>query len=451
MKKDYRKEILKASKILNSWLPHKIFYDRTPGISVGISYCGHPIYKGGFGLADIKRQRPMREDSCYRVASISKIFTAVAILQLIEQGKLKLSDLIGKYIPWLNLKTPKGNPAKITIREVLMHRGGFWRDGGTNQWEDDEFPNIEEIKKQFSDEVLAITKGGRFKYSNFGYALLGQVIKEASGIEYEDYVLKNIIKPLGLGNTFPDFSTKVLSKLARGYSADIPDKKRRKFINIKTNDYASAAGFVSNCADLLEFLEAISPESKNKIISRRSKLLMIKSARKANDMRSYGLGIEIHKIGKHKVVGHGGGFQGFITMLARDIENDISVAALTNCIDSAAEGINRAIFELVYYFLDKKPSLIKKIKNTSRYEGVYSSRWGDNVVLGVYGELYVFGVKDASPAKGIVHLVPNSKDSFIMDTKDKYDSYGEIAKFFIGKNGKAVAVRWGSGLNKKIS
>ncbi len=190
-----------VGRIIDHWLPLKIKYDELPGLTVGILHKGKLVYSNAFGLADIENRIPMSIDTSFRVASISKMFTAVAVLQLVEEKKIKLTDTIGKHLPWT-----KGAVAKITIKHILSHTGGMLRDGDTTQWSDDNFPTPEELQASVLRTDTVRKYRNRFKYSNFGYALLGEVIKQSSGLNFEEYVLKNIIGRIGMSGSVPDLT-----------------------------------------------------------------------------------------------------------------------------------------------------------------------------------------------------------------------------------------------------
>ena len=206
MQHDYKKEIEQTTKILDAWLPWKIQYDHIPGLAVGIVYKNNLIYKKGFGYANIKLKTRMTPETCFRIASISKTFTAVAIMQLVEQNKINLDDKVEKYLPWFKVKNGKLTSSNITIRQLLSHTAGVFRDGVTPHWENDIFPDIKLLKQSVSSKSLVYENLTKFKYSNFGYALLGEVIKEVSGLEYNAYVTKNIINEIGMNHSFPDYA-----------------------------------------------------------------------------------------------------------------------------------------------------------------------------------------------------------------------------------------------------
>jgi hypothetical protein len=146
---------------------------------------------------------------------------------------------------------------------------------------------------------------------------------------------------------------------------------------------------------------------------------------------SYGLGFDIYKIEKRKIVGHRGGLAGFITQISLDLENDIGVITLTNTNDSSCGSINIGIFEAIYKFADEKDKYGKgkKISNQEKFEGGYRSRWSDTIVVGIDTNLVAFDPKANSPVKDAALLKPRAKNKFLMETKSNFDYPGEFATF----------------------
>jgi len=155
-----------TAKIIGYWIPLKIKYDKTPGISIGITYKGELIYGAGFGFADLETGNKARPETCYRIASISKLFTTVSIMQLAEKGKLSLDDPVVKYLPWFK------SSSLITIKNLLSHSGGLSRESGNPHWVTYKFPSEKELIVTAGKNQSTISISSRFKYTNFGFALL---------------------------------------------------------------------------------------------------------------------------------------------------------------------------------------------------------------------------------------------------------------------------------------
>lgn len=456
MEKDYTKSIKYATKILDAWLPLKIQYDRIPGLAVGIVHNGKLVYQKGFGFADVESKIAMSPKTCFRIASISKTFTAVAIMQSVEQGKLNLDDRVEKYLPWFKAQTKDSDSSNITIRQVLSHTGGVFRDGNTPHWENDKFPDLAGLKKSISNKAVVFENLTKFKYSNFGFALLGEVIKKASGLDYDEYVTKHIIKKIGMERTAPDYSKENNDWLAKGYSRPIPNKEREAFPHSETKAYAPATGFLSNVSDLAKYLAAMSLKRKdtNTLVGKESKKEMVREYwPTGEENESYGLGFDIYKIEKRKIVGHGGGFAGFITQISLDVENDIGVITLTNTNDSSCGSISTGIFETIYKFVDEKSKYGegKKIPSQEKFEGAYRSRWSDTIVVGIDTNLVAFGPKANSPVKDGTLLKAKGKNKFLMETKSNFDSPGEFAIFTFERGRKrATKVLFGATPSERL-
>ena len=456
MEKDFTKAIKYTAKILDAWLPYKIQYDRIPGLSVGIVHNGKLVYRKGFGYADVESKIPITPKTCFRIASISKTFTAVAIIQLVEQGKINLDDRVEKYLPWFNAQTKDTDSRNITIRQILSHTGGVFRDGNTPHWENDKFPDLAGLKKSISNKTVVFENLTKFKYSNFGFALLGEIIKKASDISYDEYVARHIIKKLKMERTASDFSKETDEWLAKGYSRPIPNKEREAFRHSQTKAYDPAIGFLSNVFDLARYLAALSLKRKeaNVLVGKESKKEITREYwATGEEGESYGLGFDIYKIGKRKIVGHGGGFAGFITQISLDVENDIAVITLTNTNDSSCGSINTGVFETIYKFVDEKDKYGKgkKVSNQEKFEGVYRSRWGDTLVVGIDTNLIAFGPKANSPVKDGTLLKSKGKNKFVMETKSNFDSPGEFATFvFEKKIRKAIRLISGSTPSERL-
>ena len=430
-----------TAKILGYWLPLKIKYEKIPGISIGITYKGKLVYKSGFGFSDSEYGIKADPGTCYRIASISKVFTTICIMQLVERGKLNLDDPATKYLPWF-----KSN-SLITIKDLLSHSGGLSREAGSPHWVTDKFPDESELIKAAGKNQSTIPISSRFKYTNFGFAILGQIIKKVSSISYEKYVAENIIKKLGMENTHPDFN-KTIKNLAAGYTRIIPDKEREKVPHIETKSYASATGFVSNVLDLAELISALSLNNRL-LLSTKSKEEMFREqwkSKKENEW--YGLGTIIYNLGSRKIVGHSGGFGGFITNISLDPENDIGVIVLTNTTDRVTRAITDGVYQTVYHFTDSGDQYDTE-KNLKNYEGVYRSRWSDRAIVGVGDKLIGFDPKRDSPVKDRFLLKEKRKDVFIIESDDGFQAIGEEAKFVFAK-GKTTLI-WGASPMEKVS
>ena len=213
----------RAEKIKQTFeVVDKIFRDyadsnHLPGVAYGIVVDGKLIYKGSIGYTDVEKKIPVTSSSLFRIASMSKSFTCLAILKLRDEGKLNLDDPAYLYIPELkNLKYPTADALPITIRHLMTHGAGFPEDNpwGDRQLADTDKDLLEMIGKQLS---FSNAPGIAFEYSNLGFALQGKIITEVTGMPYQDYIRKNIFEPLGMKTTTYEYGDVAPEKLAHGY------------------------------------------------------------------------------------------------------------------------------------------------------------------------------------------------------------------------------------------
>jgi CubicO group peptidase (beta-lactamase class C family) len=188
-----------------------------PGLVYGIVVDGKLVHSGGVGYTELKEKVWATSQSDFRIASMSKSFTAMAILKLRDEGKLKLDDPLYLYIPEvINMKPLTKDAPPITIRNLLTHSAGFPED---NPWGDRQLANtdlqlIEIYKKGVS---FSNDPGLGYEYSNLGFATLGYVIKKVSGKSYQEYITENILKPLGMTHTYWEYTNVPKELLAHGY------------------------------------------------------------------------------------------------------------------------------------------------------------------------------------------------------------------------------------------
>jgi CubicO group peptidase (beta-lactamase class C family) len=188
-----------------------------PGIAFGVVVDGKLVHTGNYGYTDIEKKIPVTSQSLFRIASMSKSFTAMAILKLRDEGKLNLDDPAYLYIPELkNLKYPTADAPPITIRHLLTHGAGFPEDNpwGDRQLADNDKDLMEFIGKQIS---FSNPPGIAFEYSNLGFALLGKIVTNVSGVRYQDYIKQNIWEPLGMKTSTYEYGDVAPDKLAHGY------------------------------------------------------------------------------------------------------------------------------------------------------------------------------------------------------------------------------------------
>ena len=196
-------DVLGAQRLFSAWLEGQILYRHLPGIAVGVVADQELIWATGFGFADTGKKVPMTPQTKFRMASHSKLFTATAIMQLREQGKLRLDDPVSKYLPWFQVKAADSDDPPITIEELLTHSSGLPREAGSH-WTTFEFPTSEQLRGLMAERQAPFSPEVRWKYSNLAFSIAGMVIETVSGQKWADYVQQHIYKPLGMTSSSVD-------------------------------------------------------------------------------------------------------------------------------------------------------------------------------------------------------------------------------------------------------
>lgn len=308
-----------------------------PGASVAVVSRGQVVLLKGYGLADVENQVPATPHTVFELASVTKQFTATAIMMLVQDGKLSLDDTITHAL--------EGLPAawdKITIRQLLNHTGGipdFSRPAYRLDMRLDHTPR--ELVHLVESSALDFTPGQKYSYSNTGYVLLGMIIEKVSGKDYGTFQRERIFEPLGMTDSRFNNQSAIVPNRARGYTFTNFILENADFTS-SSNPYA-AGGLLSSAADMAKWIQA---QGSEKLLSRANWEQMWTDAR-LNDGTSfgYGFGWNIRRTWSRKRVEHAGGISGFKTNVTRFIDDDISVVYLLNS-DSGAGRLAQHIFGL---------------------------------------------------------------------------------------------------------
>jgi CubicO group peptidase (beta-lactamase class C family) len=275
--------------------------------------------------------------------------------------------------------------------------------------------------------------------------VLGEVIKKVSGQSYRNAMRSGILDPLGMDRTEPDLTAESKSWLATGYSRPVPGEvERGSFPHSSAKAYASATGFLSNVEDLAKYVSALSLDNDG-LLSRESKKEMFRAHWDTGEPNvAYALGFDVIKIGGRPIVGHSGGYAGFITNVSFDPKDGFGVIVLTNANESPASLICAAIIELVDGLGDlnayRGPDTAKTLRP---YEGTYRARWADLCVSRVGSSLIAYPPLIASPLKTASTLRRKGKHSFVIDSRFNFDSTGEPVRFTVPKDAnRATKMTW---------
>ncbi|MGZ3461645.1 MAG: serine hydrolase domain-containing protein, partial [Archangium sp.] len=294
------------------------------GLSLAVMRGGDVIIQKGYGQANLELGVPVTEQSLFRIGSITKQFTAAAIMQLVEKGRVQLDDDVTKYVAFPT------HGRRITLRHLLTHTSGL-----------KDYTRAEDYSKRAPleltpDEVLALVKdapplfepGAKWSYSNTGYFLLGLVIEKVSGMKYADYVEKNVFPRAGLRHTYSCDVRRILPNRVAGYAVEKHQLVNAEHLGMSI-PYA-AGSLCSTASDLVTWARAL---ETGKVVSAESYKLMttpVETADGKGALIPYGFGLAMADIEDHPTVEHGGGINGFTTHLMRLPKDDLTVVVLLN-------------------------------------------------------------------------------------------------------------------------
>ena len=323
-----------------------------PGVGAAVVLDGEPVWSAGFGMADLENSSPATSSTLFRLGSISKPITAVAILQLNERGKLDLDAPVQKYCPAFPQKD-----SPITTRELLGHLGGIRHynpDGKGDIPEDSarHFATMEESLQIFANDPLVAKPGTAFHYSTYGYTLLGCVLEGAASEKYVDYVRENIFKPAGMAQTQADDFFAVIPHRTRWYHKDKAGVIRNAGV-LDSSYKIPGGGLISSADDMARFEAAILAD---KLLQRATRDLMWTSLKTADGKPTgYGLGWGLaDKFGLH-ILAHTGGQQGTSTAFAVVTERRAGVVVLANMDNVDSGSLADEILKIVLDLKEKTP------------------------------------------------------------------------------------------------
>ncbi len=291
--------------------------------------------KGGY--PDQKKRNTFTPDTAFTLGSMSKLFTSVAIGQLVDQGKLSYSDKVGRFFPAYGNQTVR---EKVTIAMLLSHQGGLgdFLEKRTPQMMKVGVNSAMEFVPLFENDPLDSAPGERFSYSNAGLALAGAIVEKVSGITYPQYVQQNILRAASMKNSDPNHRMHIGANLVVPYTMS-----RGMKIEAERDIGSPAGGGISTARDLVNFAVAF----RNGKLVKEQTYQAITSPRSTTPMGSYGYAIQLDRWGKRRIVGHGGGFPGVSTELYMIEDTPYTLVILSNYDPGAAERVGGVIVPLL--------------------------------------------------------------------------------------------------------
>jgi len=306
-----------------------------PGVALGIVRDQALVWSAGFGYADIASGRPLDEHTLFGVGSITKTFTALALMQLRDRGALALDDPVVRHIPeFAAVRSRHGRAQDVTIRALLTHRSGLAGEPPSGHWSSLQFPTLREILALLPRVEVVIEPASAFKYCNLGFALLGEIVERISGRPYSAYVQAEILAPLGMTASGFDIEAVPHAHTATGHMSERYQDVPAVAPDPPLNGYAAVAGLRASVADLarwaaLQFRtrgDGSVPVLAGKSLGEMHRVSYVEPNWKTGYAMPW-IGV---RLGENVYLSHMGSVPGFRSMLAFNKLHRIALIALTN-------------------------------------------------------------------------------------------------------------------------
>lgn len=301
---------------------------KIPGIGLAVCRDGKIIKATGYGLANVELDVPVTPETIFQTGSVGKQFTSMAVMMLLEEGKLALDDKMAKYIPespaaWKN----------ITLRQLLTHTSGIADYGGEEGTMGKGVINFrkdyteDELIQAFAKMPMDFHPGEKWSYSNTGYVLLGIIIHRVTGQFYGDFLQERIFRPLGMTSTRIISEADIVPHRSSGYRMVKGQLKNQEWVSPSLNTTADGALY-TNVVDLAKWDAAL---YTTKLV-RQSSFDQMWSPVKLNNGKTcpYGFGWAVGSSDGHRIVAHDGAWQGFTMSIARYLDDKLTIIVMTN-------------------------------------------------------------------------------------------------------------------------
>lgn len=339
---------------INAYVSKAVKEHKIPGLAIGVIQNGDIIFQQGYGVQKIGETERVGTRSLFAIASLSKAFTAAAMGILVDEGKVKWNDKVIQYLPSWKLNDPVVTQM-MTIEDLLCHRSGLKTFDGDLLWYGSSY-NRDEIISRIHHLPLSYEYRNGFGYQNIMFITAGQVIEKASGMSWDAFVEKKLLKPLGMTKTVSS-----IKKFDENAKIAMPHLNGKPQELIDYNNSGATAALNSNVVDMLTWAQfwlnqgihhgdtLLQPKTVRKIISLENPLNVSGfDAANGTHFKGYGMGWFLMDYNGKKVVHHGGGLPGYITKVALVPEDKIGIVILTNDMSSICTAVMYKILDMAY-------------------------------------------------------------------------------------------------------
>lgn len=449
---------------LEMWLDGQRAYEQIPGVSVAVVHDQQLLWAAGLGLADRERHVAATPATVYSICSISKLFTSVAVMQLRDEGRLRLDDPVELHLPWFAVRQMYPESAPITIESLLTHSAGFQEDPSIPYWSGAfDFPSREQIRASLPTEQTLYPAQRYYEYSNLGLILAGEIVAAISGTPYAARMKTRILEPLGLTSTTAEMPEEIRGgRLATGHSARRRDGTRVPVRFFQTKGVAPAAGFASSAEDLARFASwqfRLLGRGGSEVVSANTLREMQRVHFIDPDWATTrGLGFRVWRADDRTFVGHGGECPGFRTALLLQPDERIAIVFMANANGVASEAFAQRIYDLVAPAIRAatagEQSSPAPDASMARFQGAYdfAPMGGEMIVFPWEEGLGMLELPSTEPRGEFIRLraVPERPGGFRRVRKDGV--LGEPIDFEADAEGRVVSlIRWNNPFPKVVT
>jgi CubicO group peptidase (beta-lactamase class C family) len=448
--------VAEALRVMEVWLEAQRAYEQVPGLSAAVVHDQEIVWLGAMGLAHPEQGAPTTAETIYSICSISKLFTAVALMQLRDQGLVSLSDPVARHLPWFQLRQAHAGSPPVTVAGILTHASGLPRESDHPYWSAPafQFPTREEIIEGLSGQETLYPAWRYFQYSNLGLTLAGEIVRELAGVPFEAHVQERILDPLGLTDTRPYMPAQLWGgQLATGYSALTREGRRERVPFFDARGIGPAAGFSSTARDLARFAAW-----QFRLQGDADEVLHAHTLREMQRVHwidpewavFQGLGFGVYRAAGTTFVGHGGSCPGYRSNLLLQMDDRVGTIALANASGVDTFRYAREMYRLMGPALKEaavqtaKPAagdtLTADAPDIDRYLGTYAAfPWGGEMAVVRWKDgLALLPLPTDDPLRALTRLRHVEGDTFRRVRTD--DELGEAIRFETDAAGRVTAL-----------
>lgn len=412
-----------AIDLLEVWLEAQRAYEEIPGLSAAVVHDQELVWSGAYGHAHPDEEVPATPGTLYSICSISKLFTAVSVMQLRDRGLLDLDDPVSEHLPWFDIQEAHPEAGPATVEALLTHSSGLPRESAHPYWTapDFEFPTKEEVVRDLESQETLYPARTYFQYSNLGLSLAGYIVEELSGEPYDRYVRSHVLEPLGMEDTFTEIPVEHRGgRLATGYSAITREGDRKELELFQARGIAPAAGFASSVEDLARFASwqfRLDPGHREVLDGNTLREMQRVHWVDPDFETHWGLGFSVSRQNETTFVGHGGSCPGYRSHLRLQTKEKVAAVFAANALGVSPGSYTGRMYEIVAPALraateegesgedEASDQAGLTAEELERFTGTYDASFGGEVaVLVREGSLAMLPLPTDDPLEALTEL-----------------------------------------------